>query len=291
VLSKRLVAKLPGVVRFHGRQVKPRRWKIEAYYRGVAPAPAPLELTIGGVEITVDVVAHALPPIDLEVTELAQFAFTGVYPGGSIAIDHAAGREYGAICALLARPGATQPSHLVTCGHMFPPGAQGLDVVGGDGSERVIGTLVTNLLDRSQRSRDVALVRLTPDGVGLALAGGPGPKLVDYASASSIFNLNVRTFRPTMGDYSTTTKTSSAVMNAYVTADLWPQGFNVEGVIATSAVVSQPGDSGTVLATNKPVAIGSCTADDGGQSIFEPLGRAIDDELKPKFQLTLWRNS
>jgi hypothetical protein len=38
------------------------------------------------------------------------------------------------------------------------------------------------------------------------------------------------------------------------------------------------------------IAIGSCSASGGGQSLFEPLGRAIDDVFSPSLHLTLWKN-
>jgi hypothetical protein len=293
VLSKRLVSRLPGVASFRGGFVKPREVVIDAYYRGAVPPKQTLELSIAKQKITVKVRTHALAPVPAGfgiVAATTGISFTGVHPGAAIAIKLGNGRfEYGAICALLADDAdAAQPTHLMTCGHIFEPGSpQGTPVRGGNSATTVIGTLDTNLLDKASNKRDVALVELTPQGRGFAvLAGQPGPRLDDVCDAALIFNRKCRTWQPTTGDESQQTRTAATTTDAWVDAPLWG-GIDVVGVIATSANVSDYGDSGTILASTQELAIGSCTGSDPDTSVFEPLGRALDEIPQ---NLTVWRN-
>jgi hypothetical protein len=47
--------------------------------------------------------------------------------------------------------------------------------------------------------------------------------------------------------------------------------------VATRALVTNPGDSGTIFfdATNSAIAMGMCVGQLGNQSIFEPFDRAV----------------
>ena len=298
-LARRLAPRLPGAISFRGGFVKPRKVQIDAFYRGDVPKRHELEITIRRTPIVVVVRTHAaaplpelVPPGSIGLTSaVGGAAFTGVHPGAAIAIELSDGStELGAICALLApAEDDYQPTHLITCGHIFEPKSKATEVYGGDGAGPpvVIGTLVKNLLDRAGNPRDVALVELTADGAAIALAGGPGPKLVGCYDAALIFNRNCRTYRPTIGDSSRDTRSGSGTINVHVDSSIWPGGFSVEEVIATSARVSDFGDSGTILASTQDIAIGSCTGSDPAKSFFEPLGRALDEIPKA---LTVWRN-
>jgi hypothetical protein len=303
VLARRIAARLPpGFVRFQTAATDHTRLDVLAFYLAAAPEVAPFTLTIGSAQLRVEVRTRALsaPPrprsFDAFERSVATpgVVFTGVHPGAAIAIDLGNGaHELGAICVLLSRdPAAAQPTHLITCGHMFPPRSKATDVIAGQlGEEAVIGQLVVNLLERAQQRRDVALIKLTPTGSEWATAKSPGPKLGDYFPANRVFHRSARTFQPTTGKYSPETRTAGDTVSAVVTSKQWPGGFAVEGVISTESAVSKPGDSGTILAAvDAPIAIGSCSASDGGQSLFEPVGRVIDDVLAPRYQLTLWRN-
>jgi hypothetical protein len=294
VLSKRLVPRLPGVASFRGGFVKPREAVIDAYFRArPTPPKQTLELTIAKQKITVKVRTHALAPVPagFELVAAAPYAsFTGVHPGAAIAIKLGNGkREYGALCALLADDrDAAEPTHFMTCGHIFLPGSPaGTPVHGGNSATTVIGKLVTNLLDKASNKRDAALVELTPQGRGFAVvAGQPGPKLDGVLDAALIYNRNCRTWQPTTQDESQPTRTGTTTTDAYVNAPLWG-GIDVVGVIATSANVSDYGDSGTVLASTQELVIGSCTGSDPDKSLFEPLGRVLDEISQ---NLTVWRN-
>jgi hypothetical protein len=295
-LSKRLVKRLPGAVRFQGGAIKNKRITIDAFYGGPPPTVDDISITIDGVVIRVRVNTHALPTPE-KGPHGSTVAFTGVHPGASIAVDVPGGRRRGGICAVFARASdPTTPTHFVTCGHLFPPGASATKVIAARNSNHAevsVGTLVVNLLGSSTKPLDVALVALTVEGVNLARRGG-GVSLEDVLPANSIFNLDVHTWRPTLGGFSSQTQTASTTTNAHIDSSLWPNGFDVTDVIATTGSVSIPGDSGTILAidpqstTDVVNAIGSCSASDGGQSLFEPLDRAIA-RFASTVQLTLWR--
>lgn len=294
-LSRRLTKRLHGALRFQTDSTGSKRIEVTAFYPAPAPEIAPFRITLDGAAIQIVVRTVALPAVAPEFQAkriTPSTAFTGVYPGAAIAIDVGGGaREFGAICALLARDGASAPSHLVTCGHMFPPGSRSTSIIGADGSggEDEIGTLVVNLLDRRTGSLDIALVALNPVGVAAARSGGPGPRFQGYFDADNIFNRTCRMFRATIGGYSRWTTTAAGTTSAHIRSEQRPGGFDVTGVIATDAALSMVGDSGgPLLSPDPPTVIGSCTASDGGQSLFEPLGRAIDNVFHPRFQITLW---
>jgi hypothetical protein len=297
VLARRIAKRLPpGFLRFEAGAIERKRLLVVAYYRRPAPEVEGFTLKIAAQQISVDVRTKVVPRPRVPTlrSTAAGVAFSGVHPGAGIAVDIGGGvEELGGICALLAADAtATEPSHLLTCGHVFPPKSKHTEVSAGfGGSVQPIGTLVVNLLEKTD-PLDIALVALNPLGRSWATAGGPGPKLADYFPAHLIFNRSCRTYKPTTGRYSSITSTEGATINAHITSRLWPGGFSVQGVIATTSAVSIPGDSGTVLSTSSPpIAIGSCSASDGSHSLFEPIGRAIEDVFEPRYNLTLWRNS
>src|SRR6185295_15670995 len=113
-------------------------------------------------------------------------------------------RELGGVSVLLQPRRGGDPTHLLTCGHLFPPRAGEIAVLAArspDSPQVRVGTLVLNLLDGdSGPPRDVALVALTPDGVAMALAGGPGPVIGDYLPADDVFGQTAHAFQPTRAD-------------------------------------------------------------------------------------------
>ncbi len=289
-LSKRLAERWPDA-RFQAGPIRDNTVEVELFARPPIVAVPPFWLTIDGVKLRVVVVVMPLAPFSVApgLGLTGGISFTGVHPGAAIAIDHTDGvRHHGGICALLARSAtASRPTHLLTCGHIFEKGEES-DVIAADGpnsDEVVIGTLISNLLEK-QIQRDVALVELSDDGASIALAGG-GPRLKNASSA--VTNLRSRTYQPTLAGFSTWTKTAAKTVNAHVPSTTWAGGFDVQGVIGTLAKVSSPGDSGTVLLADTGDGVGSCTASDGGKSIFEPLARALT-AFESKFHLKIWRN-
>lgn len=283
-LASEIAKRLPrGYLHFRTERLGDDAVAIIAVYRGNAPPPVdPFDVGHRHVTVRTKIVVDAL---------VAPRHFDGVYAGAAIVADLGGGkREYGAICAFVAPPGQPQPTHAVTCGHMFPAGAIGCGVLGGTGNPQPIGTLWQNFLDAAD-PRDVALVELNGYGQACVANGGPGPKLVDYLPDDQIFGLTCKSYRPTIANYSQATTTAISSTSAHVSSTLRPDGFDLEDVIATIAEVSISGDSGTVLATtDEPIAIGSCSASGGRQSLFEPIGRALDEIIRPHFSLQFWKS-
>jgi hypothetical protein len=264
--------------------------------RGEAPPAGvpPFDVRIEGVHLTIEVRRLMIP--GFEETAVSPVVFTGLHAGaGILARITPAHREAGGVALLLAaRRAPDMPSHLLTCGHMFPPGAGGVPVLAARSrhAELVqVGTLVWNLLEPSNRPRlDVAVIELTGAGIELALAGGPGPVIAGHVPADDVFGQTAHAFLPTRADFSPATRTSGP-FTEQVDAPLWSGGFEISGAIGTDAAVAQLGDSGTILATldDPAIAIGVCSASDPDVSLFEPIDRALR-AIHP-MQLQIWSRS
>jgi len=206
--------------------------------------------------------------------------FTGLYPGAAI---RAQGRvvEFGGVACLLGD--ATGPTHLLTAGHLFASGQAQTPVFSGRRAAPplVVGTLAVNLLDQPfafmTEPLDVALVALNPAGVRLAAASSDGPKLTGSVAADAAGGLEVTAFLPTAHDASRATATLAGPVE--VQMDSSARGtYTVSGALGTEAVVTNSGDSGTILYNGErgdALAVGICVGQFGAMSVFEPLARAL----------------
>jgi hypothetical protein len=290
LLATELRRHLRGARRFGVQRTTPGHVVIAAHYDGAPPAIEAFEVSIDGVRLTVEVVTYrkAAP----SPTAKGNPGFTGLHPGAAIAARiSSTTSELGGVAVLLQPHSGGNPTHLLTCGHLFPPRAGEVAVFAAKSpsSPRVrIGMLVRNLLDAdNDPPRDVAVVALTPDGVAMAFAGGPGPVIGDYLPDDDVFDQTARAFQPTRANYSSTTHTTGP-FDEHVDSPLWPGGFDVSGVVGTDAAVCVLGDSGTVLATldDPAIAVGVCSASDGDMSLFEPVGRVL--RAIANMELQLW---
>lgn len=295
-VSATLAARLPAGSSFEVARSDPRSIVVDVF--GLAgPLPA-LEVAIraGDADVQVALRAHERGH-SFALRRLLPARYSGVHPGAAFDVPIGDRRlEHGAICALLApRDDAGEPTHFLTCGHVFPPPGGPRVVVAAlhEGAEaKPIGILVRNLLAEEPR-RDVALVELYPRGRQLARVSTLGPPLIGHLEANAVFGRRARAWRPTRRGYSDEVGTGAGPFHGHVDdpTGLWPGGFRVDGVIRTTAAISAPGDSGAVLATvdpAHPVALGSCTASDDRSSLFEPIGRALA-ALASTHPLTIWR--
>lgn len=207
-------------------------------------------------------------------------AFSGLHPGAAISVD---GRFSGGVACLLGD--GSGPSHLLTAGHIFPPGGAGTPVFAADSGTSAdvhCGTLVRNLLDEAPLAGgyqlDVALVQLTSAGDGLVLAPGLiGPALAAISETVDTHNCQAQAFCPTTGDYSATVTTAWVPIVAQMVAADTGHRYTVGDVIQTDHAITAPGDSGTILfsLTAPPRALGLCVGGFQGFSLFEPLARAL----------------
>lgn len=206
--------------------------------------------------------------------------FTGLYPGAAI---RAQGRvvEFGGVACLLGDD--TGPTHLLTAGHLFPSGQARVAVFAGRraGLPLVVGALAVNLLDQPfafmSAPLDVALVALNPAGKRLAAASDDGPKLTGSVPADAAGELEVTAFLPTAHDCSRTTTTLAGPLDVQMESAA-RGSYTVSGALGTAAVVTNAGDSGTILYNGErddALAVGVCVGQFGAMSVFEPLARAL----------------
>ncbi|MFN0249377.1 MAG: hypothetical protein ACKV2T_21000 [Kofleriaceae bacterium] len=283
-VSPRVRAQLPDVERFHVSKAYKRRIIVEAYVRSPVTIPE-FTISIGRFTLRVQVNVHVLRD-DEGLESVGVIKFTGLHPGAAIAVDVTGGRTRGGICALLAPAGAAAPTHFVTCGHIFPPSGTNTRVIAAakNGPEVMVGTLVENRLQRAVK-RDVSLVKI--EAAGAALVGTGGPKLTSWYSKNNVFGRHGYTHKPTTQKPSAITTTGDEMVPTWIQAPMWG-GYDLDSVLPTADEVLVRGDSGTILCTQAGIAMGSAVAIDGGESLFEPLGRTL--ELFTSHGLTLWRN-
>jgi hypothetical protein len=104
-----------------------------------------------------------------------------------------------------------------------------------------------------------------------------GPLLVDFLPERSVWDKEVRAFLPAANDFSQSVTTTSAPIDALMSAptrgDFW-----VRDAVGTQGALTRAGDSGTVLCAgvDNDLAVGLCSGALGAHSIFEPFWRAIE---------------
>jgi hypothetical protein len=237
-----------------------------------------LVLRSRGLRIQPDVVGVGAEPKGHDTAQ--QPPLLGLYPGAAI---HAQGRvpQFGGVGCLLSQ--GAGPTHLLTAGHLFPTNQPKVAVLGAQRGmpPTVVGTLQVNLLDVPYSGMDhpidVALVALTTDGVRIAQASHDGPRIDDFITSDSLSAIDVSAFLPTAHDCSRSTQTLDGPLDAQMRSPA--RGvYLVQEVVGTTAVITNPGDSGTILYNGSKAsasAVGLCVGQFGAMSIFEPLDRAL----------------
>jgi hypothetical protein len=235
-----------------------------------APVPE-LSVQVGKRTFTVkpNVVATGKRP---RAAMAAPGAFTGLHPGAAISTQGAlAGR--GAVACLLSA--GSGPSHALTAGHLFAPGAQGAAVFAARSTTSPVvqvGAVIANFLDTD--NVDAAVVRLNRAGIAMVTDGGPS--LADFLAESSIFAKAATAFLASTNDFSRETTTSVGPMDALLTAPTRGT-FWVRGAVGTDGEVTNLGDSGTILCSgaSNQFAVGTCSGIFGAHSVFEPFERVL----------------
>jgi hypothetical protein len=216
-----------------------------------------------------------------EVHDASHFSppLLGLYAGAAI---HVRGRvgQFGGVACLLGD--GHRATHFLTAGHLFPTGQENVEVLAArrGAPPSVIGKLQVNLLDApfaGQHPLDVALVALTPAGMRMAEQSRDGAKLRDFIGGDVLAGAEVNAFLPTAHDCSRATELLDGPLDAQMRSAARGVYF-VQQVVGTRAVITNPGDSGTIL-YNGPLsaasAVGICVGKFGPMSIFEPLERAL----------------
>ena len=227
-----------------------------------------------------------------------QPAFNGLYAGCSIQA-RSTKVVAGAVACLLGP--SSGPTHLLTAGHLFAPGATNAKVEAAPGPQEpavVVGRLVRSLLDDPGAGAplDAALVALTPAGRRLALAGGKSPRLPRLAPASfdtrHVATAWLRVFLPSTGDYVARLE-GDFRLNFYHADSPFGGTQTLHNVIETGFVRNVDGDSGTILMTDDDGAVsravGIVVGHAGASSLHIPVDVALS-QLAPELggDLAIW---
>lgn len=213
--------------------------------------------------------------------------FTGLHPGAQIIADIGEVKSVGAVSILLETEGL--PKYLVTAGHLFPEGADGLPIMAASYEDQApleIGRVSFNLLDQTvpnlstEVKLDVAVIELGPEGVQLAQQTASNPRLPWFGSVVPLAGLGgveAQAYLPVEHEYSSIVKTQQRLFSCHINS---PQrgDYTVTDVIQTSQQITMEGDSGTVLFSHQhpSVAVGGCVGAIPNQSsLFEPFDRSL----------------
>ncbi len=261
-----------------GERMRERSLSVYVVHKHVDPKHRVPTLRVDELGLTVepDVVGVGAFPRAHDVVGLTP-PMTGLYSGAAI---EAQGRikEFGGVaCVLTTGEG---PTHLLTAGHLFPTGQFDVQVVGG--AERItVGTLTHNLLEAFPATGfplDAALVELTAAGMAMArLPAVTGPRITGTMPTEFDVGIAVTAFLPTAHDYSRPTGTLGDPVDVQMSSDA-RGAYSLRECIGTEAVITNPGDSGTIL-FNGPgsaaSAVGLCVGQFGAMSVFEPIDRVL----------------
>lgn len=232
-----------------------------------------------GLRVHPDVVGVGVEPEGQDASHFSP-PFLGLYAGAAI---HVRGRvgQFGGVACLLG--GGGRATHFLTAGHLFPTRRPNVEVLAArrGAPPSVVGKLQVNLLDAPfagmEHPLDVALVTLTPGGMRMAEQSRDGVKLRDFIDSDALAGAEVNAFLPTAHDCSRATELLDGPLDAQMRSAARGVYF-VRQVIGTRAVITNPGDSGTIL-YNGPLsaasAVGICVGKFGAMSIFEPFERAL----------------
>lgn len=206
--------------------------------------------------------------------------YSGLHAGAGI-LAESSKLVAGAVTCLLGP--ASGPTHLLTAGHLFAPGASNAKVKAARDSGSptvVVGRLERSLLDDPGAGEplDAALVKLTAEGQSMARQTGTGARLPRLANApldsANIESVWLKAFLPTMGDYVARLEGSFSA-SAYYANSPFGQTETLRDVITTGSAHNVEGDSGTVLMTQqgdpRPLAAGVVVARAGTLSLHVPL--------------------
>ncbi len=221
--------------------------------------------------------------------------FNGLHAGAVIACNSPPQREFGGVACVLTE--GNGPSHIITAGHLFPENAEGSSVYAGwPDSKTAIecGVLIFNLLDSNHAGDsdvDAALVELNDAGQELAQESVGGPDLRNLVELNIGETKTAQAFLPYSNDFSVEVEIEYFPNLTYFSADVRNKYYKVVNALRTVTAITDPGASGTILATSKSPAsgLGSCIGEFQYHSFFEPFSRSIIYFRKTHSKLKLWR--
>jgi hypothetical protein len=207
--------------------------------------------------------------------------FTGLHPGAQIVSKLPGKTSVGAVSLLIQTGGALQ--YLVTAGHLFPPGANGLSVWAAPQETQApisIGEVLFNLLDENtQLKLDVAVVQLNDRGIHLAeqtVTSSYYPKFSSTVPFSNLSGIEGQAFLPIEHQYSVKTVTEQYLFTGYMESEVWGK-YEVTNVLQADHPITNEGDSGTALFSSQypTFAIGSCIGKLGQTTLVEYFDRSM----------------
>lgn len=271
--------------RTHGR--RQRIWTVAVFVERKQLQPSqpvqPLRFRLGEewVELVPDVVATGRRAAGAAGQSSH---FTGLHAGAALRVDSGHSCAGGVACLLTK---GSEPTHLVTAGHVFPEGSHDVPVLAALSSAshaKRVGKLSHNLLD-GRAGMDVALVELTEDGIEMAKHSGAAPRLPrllpDPFNTAFVASASLRVFLPTTGDYQGHLE-GQFHFNRFTLESGCRPDHEVRNVITTGFAHNAPGNSGTILMTDGPTSgpsgqgVGVAVGFAGDLSLHEPLDKALE---------------
>jgi hypothetical protein len=239
-----------------------------------------------------DVVAVGAAP---GLTQGGGVVFSGLHLGAPIVAGTGRAAEAGGVACFLTDNGA-DPTHFVTAGHLFAPGA-GIPVFAGAPGTLIpiqCGVVQANLLEESTPSTfevDAALVRIVGNNWFReeSPADAPNPTQIENVVHGQVYN--TQAYLPT-AFYRSNATTARLLPNVvYPDSGVRSRALVLEDVVWTAQPITQPGDSGTILFERDPStsAVGSCIGRVGMNALFEPLCRSIALFARSVPGIRLWR--
>jgi hypothetical protein len=217
---------------------------------------------------------ESIAPLDADSLESTGQAAAAVpellAPGSRILVDSRPIQMAGIACVVVA----DGDTYLVTCGHVFEPGATTTGVFVGGAK---IAVLAHNFLEDSQQL-DAAYCKLTPKGLQfLAASTNATTWYADILSASNGQNRNATFFptNPGAGSSISTKIASASASDSNLFNDFW--SLSLTQLIQTEQITS-PGDSGSLLAVGAP-----------SWSYYTPLSSTIERMRSVFTEVQIWQ--
>jgi len=218
---------------------------------------------------------------DLALSELSVEAVIDLplAPGSFIFVGSAPVQRAGVACVVRA----DDKVYLLTCGHVFEPGAANTGVFV---QHKQVARLTKNFLDTDEKL-DAACCEVLPAGQKMLDASGSATTWLDDVLAPVSGWHKDAVFWPTnewASDEISTTIDSYSASESALQNDFWPN-LTLSGLIRTQPI-TEAGDSGSLLSVGDSY-YGLCSGT-AGSSYFTPLGTTLERMRQLFTEVELW---
>jgi hypothetical protein len=200
-------------------------------------------------------------------------------PGSRILVNSSPVQEAGVACFVIA----DDVVHMLTCGHVFQPGAAGTAVFA---AGIRVATMMHNFLEDDDQL-DIAMCMVNAAGLQLCMTSTAAPSWCSEVLQPLSGPGQPAIFWPTNAaaeDTLTTTIDSYPVSEADLSNRFWQ--LDLEQLVRTEGV-TLPGDSGSLLMVHDRY-YASCTGRPDTWSYYTPLHHAIERVARISSQVNIW---